>query len=69
MKFDAHSRILDVVRAGPGARDLLLGHGYNLGEGFQDLLSQYQTLEEASREGRLRALPDLVEELNKSYQK
>ena len=62
--FDRHSRIRDVLRASPTGRDLLLHHGYNLGEGFVDILSQYQTLEEASREGRLRDLDALLTTLN-----
>ena len=52
--FDRHSRIREVLQARPDGRELLLRHGYNLGEGFVDILSQYQTLEDAYREGRLR---------------
>ncbi len=39
-------------------------HGYRLGEGFVDVLSQFQTLEDASREGRLRSVGQLIGELN-----
>ena len=67
--FDRHSRIRDVLAARPDGRELLLRHGYNLGEGFVDMLSQYQTLEDASREGRLRDLDSLLESLNRTYQK
>jgi len=67
--FDRHSRVLDVVAAGSDAREVLLSHGYNLGEGFVDILSQYQTLEEANREGRLRDVEGLLGALNSTYQK
>jgi hypothetical protein len=62
--FDRHSRIRDVLAARPDGRDLLLRHGYNLGEGFVDILSQYQTLEDAYREGRLRDVDALLATLN-----
>jgi hypothetical protein len=67
--FDRHSRIRDVMRAQPDGRELLLGHGYNLGEGFVDMLSQYQTLEDAAREGRLRDVEGLLATLNGTYEK
>lgn len=67
--FGRHSRIRDVVAARPDGRDVLLAHGYRLGEGFVDGLSQYQTLEDASREGRLRDLDSLLGLLNESNQK
>jgi hypothetical protein len=67
--FDRHSRVRDVVATGPNGTGLLLSHGYNLGEGFVDVLSQYQTLEDAWREGRLRDLDGLLGALNNSYQK
>ncbi len=67
--FDRHSRIRDVLQSRPDGRELLLRHGYNLGEGFVDILSQYQTLEDANREGRLRAVDSLLVTLNESYQK
>ena len=41
-------------------------HGYELGEGFVDVLSQYQTLEHAARQERLRDLGGLLKELNSS---
>jgi hypothetical protein len=67
--FDRHSRIRDVVSAVPDGRDRLLAHGYSLGEGYVDLLSQYQTLEDAEREGRLRDLNGLLTTLNSTNQK
>jgi hypothetical protein len=67
--FDRHSRIRDVLSARPDGRELLLRHGYNLGEGFVDILSQYQTLEDAYREGRLRDLATLFATLNEPPQK
>ena len=69
MSFDRHTRVIDLVEAGPEARSALLSHGYNLGEGFVDVLSQYQTLEDANREGRLRDLDGLLVALNNTYQK
>ena len=67
--FGLHSRIRDVVAGRPDGREVLLAHGYRLGEGFVDGLSQYQTLEDASREGRLRDLDSLLGLLNDSNQK
>jgi len=67
--FTTHSRILDVVRRRADGTDLLLRHGYPLGEGFVDVLSQYQSLEDASREGRLRDLDGLLTELNSASTK
>lgn len=67
--LDRHSRIRDVLAAGPDGRDLLFRHGYNLGEGFVDGLSQYQTLEDAHREGRLRDLDGLLAKVNETYEK
>lgn len=64
MSFSPESRIMDVVQQAPGGRDLLYKYGYRLGEGFVDVLSQLQTLDEAMTMGRLRDLPDLLKELN-----
>lgn len=65
VRFTPNSRIRDVLEAEPerGA-ELLYRHGYDLGEGFVDVLSQYQTLETAHRTGRLRDLDELLTELN-----
>ena len=45
---------------------MLRSHGYDLGEGFVDVLSQYQTLETAARGDRLRDLEGLLRELNQT---
>ena len=63
--FTPQSKVRDVVaRLGDGGRDLLRKRGYELGEGFVDVLSQYQTLETAARQDRLRDLEGLLRELN-----
>lgn len=63
--FTPQSKIRDVVaRLGDRGLDLLRKHGYELGEGFVDVLSQYQTLETAARQDRLRDLDGLLRELN-----
>ena len=66
--FGAQSKVRDVVdRLGERGRELLRKHGYEVGEGFVDVLSQYQTLEHAERAERLRDLPGLVAELNSAH--
>ena len=63
--FGPDSKIRDVLaRLGDGGRELLRKHGYDVGEGFVDVLSQYQTLEHAWRTERVRDLKTLVAELN-----
>lgn len=62
--FSPQSRIVDVVKGHDEGREMLFRYGLNLGEGFVDILSQYETLHEASREGRLRNLSELLRELN-----
>jgi hypothetical protein len=63
--FTAESKVREVVeRLGERGRESLRRHGYELGEGFVDHLSQYQTLEHAARAERLRDLPGLISELN-----
>ena len=63
--FGPQSKIRDVVsRLGERGGELLLKHGYDIGEGFVDVLSQYQTLEHASLTERLRDLKGLLAELN-----
>ncbi len=63
--FSPQSKVRDVVdRLGKRGREALLRHGYDVGEGFVDVLSQYQTLETAARSDRLRDLDGLLRELN-----
>ena len=63
--FGPHSKVREVVETlGDTGRDLLKKHGYDLGEGFVDVLSQYQTLEHAARTERVRDLGGLLKELN-----
>ena len=59
--FGPQSKVREVVaRLGERGRDLLRKHGYDVGEGFIDVLSQYQTLEHAWRTERLRDLKSLM---------
>jgi hypothetical protein len=63
--FGPQTKVREVVDAlGEKGTGLLKKHGYDLGEGFVDVLSQYQTLEHAARTERLRDLDGLLEELN-----
>ena len=63
--FGPDSKIRDIVATlGDRGRELLRKHGYEVGEGFVDILSQYQSLEHAARLDRLRGLDTLVAELN-----
>lgn len=63
--FTPESRVRDVVEAlGDRGREALRNHGYDVGDGFVDVLSQYQTLEHAARVERLRDLTGLLKELN-----
>ena len=63
--FTPESKVRDVVEGlGDRGRQLLAKHGYDLGEGFVDVLSQYQTLEHAARTERLRDVDSLLKELN-----
>ena len=65
--LSADSKVRDVLATlGDRGRDLLRKHGYDVGEGFVDVLSQYQTLEHAARTERLRDLKGLLAELNTS---
>jgi hypothetical protein len=63
--FTPESKVRVVVEGlGDRGRQLLAKHGYDVGEGFVDVLSQYQTLEHAERTERLRDLESLLRELN-----
>ena len=65
--FGPQTKIREVVETlGDRGREALRKHGYDLGEGFVDVLSQYQTLEHAARQERLRDLGGLLRELNGS---
>jgi hypothetical protein len=66
--FSPESKVRDVVAAlGDRGRDALKRHGYDTGEGFVDVLSQYQTLEHAASVERLRDLQGLLSELNTTH--
>jgi len=61
----AQSKIRDVLnRLGDKGREVLLKHGYDVGEGFVDVLSQYQTLQHAAETERLRDLDGLLAFVN-----
>jgi len=63
--FGPDTKIREVLaRLGDHGRELLRKHGYDVGDGFVDVLSQYQTLEHAWRTERVRDLKTLVAELN-----
>jgi hypothetical protein len=64
-KFGPETKVRAVIESlGDRGRDALRRHGYDTGDGFVDILSQYQTLEHAARTERLRDLAGLLEELN-----
>lgn len=59
------SKIRDVLKTlGDKGQEVLLKHGYDVGEGFVDVLSQYQTLQHAAETERLRDLDGLLEYVN-----
>jgi hypothetical protein len=63
--FSPQSKVRNVLdQLGDRGRQLLLDHGYDVGEGFVDVLSQYQTLEHAEQTERLRDLAGLLTTLN-----
>ena len=63
--FGPQTKVREVVATlGEKGSELLRKHGYDVGEGFVDVLSQYQTLEHAARTERLRDLHGLLQELN-----
>jgi hypothetical protein len=63
--FTEESTIGEVVSRHPDGRGLLFEHGYDVGDGFVDVLSQSQTLLSAERAGRLRDLTALLGRLNR----
>jgi hypothetical protein len=65
-EFNLDSKILDVVQGCESGRSLLFEHGYDVGNGFVDVLSQHQSLRDAVRAGRLRDVTGLLEALNRS---
>ena len=66
--FTPQSKVRDVLaRLGDRGRTLLFEHGYDVGEGFVDVLSQYQTLQHAGQTERLRDLDGLLAELNSAH--
>ena len=64
-EFTRDSTIRQVLEH-PEGRRLLWEHGYDVGEGFVDVLSQHQSLLDAARGGRLRDVEGLLAVLNKS---
>ncbi len=63
--FTRQSRVHDVLaRDEKRGRELLFRHGFDLGEGFVDVLSQYQTVEMAHRTGRLRDVDEFLAQVN-----
>jgi hypothetical protein len=63
--FTPESKVREVIqRLGDRGRDLLDKHGYDVGDGFVDVLSQYQTLQHAAETERLRDVDGLLKELN-----
>ena len=66
--FTPGSKVREVLtRLGDAGRELLMKHGYDVGEGFVDVLSQYQTLQHAGQTERLRDLDGLLAELNSAH--
>jgi hypothetical protein len=63
-EFSVDSTIREVVERRPDGRRLLYEHGYDVGNGFVDVLSQHQSLRDAARAGRLRDVDGLVKALN-----
>ena len=63
--FGPETKVREILASlGERGRELLRRHGYDVGEGFTDVLSQYQTLAHAARTERLRDLDSLLAELN-----
>ena len=65
ISFTPESKVRDVLsQLGNQGRELLFKHGYDVGDGFEDVLSQYQTLQHAWETERLRDLRGLLGALN-----
>jgi hypothetical protein len=65
--FGPETKIREILdKLGDKGRELLRKHGYDVGEGFVDVLSQYQTLEHAAQTERLRDVDGLLRELRSS---
>ena len=63
--FTPDSTIREVLERSQAGRRLLFEHGYDIGNGFVDSLSQHQSLRDAARAGRLRNLEGLLDALNR----
>jgi hypothetical protein len=64
--FGLESTIRQVLEGRPNGQALLYEHGYDVGEGFVDVLSQYQSLREAAWAGRIRNVDSLIDSLNRA---
>jgi len=65
-EFTMDSTIREVMeRKSEAGRRLLYEHGYDVGNGFVDVLSQHQSLRDAARAGRLRDVEGLLDALNR----
>jgi len=65
-EFSPQSTVRQVLEEHPYGRELLWEYGYDVGEGFVDVLSQHQSLLAAARNGRLRNVEGLLDALNRS---
>jgi hypothetical protein len=63
-EFGPDSRVREVLERSDRGRELLYEHGYDVGTGFEDVLSQHQSLRDAAHNGRLRDVEGLLKELN-----
>ena len=64
-EFSPQSTVRQVLEEHPYGRQLLWEYGYDVGEGFVDVLSQHQSLLDATHNGRLRDVEGLLAELNR----
>jgi hypothetical protein len=63
-RFSGQSRIEEVLSLGHWGERALYRHGYDVGQGFKDRLSQRVTLEDAASSGRIRDMTRLLELIN-----